>query len=179
MGTHEGSHSRGGSEEKSMPVEDYLKLRHFRLIVAIHEFGSVRRAADQIGISQPAASSALREVEDILGVKLFTRSRTGTTATVYGKTLVRRGRILLSNVRNSVEEIMQSRSGIAGEVKVGIFPASAMTILPDAIRVVTETRPAITLRVMEGTLGQLLPPLERGELEMIIGRLPSPSFLRT
>lgn len=156
-----------------MSVETQLKLRHFRLIVAIHETGSLHRAAAEIGISQPAASSALRELEAVLDVQLFSRTRSGSTATDFGAALVRRGRVLLANVHHSVEEIAQKKNGIAGHVRVGILPASAMTILPTVIRRTNEKWPLIVVHVMEGLLEQLLPALERGDLDLIIGRIPT------
>ena len=154
-----------------MGPEHRLKLRHYRLVVAIEETGSVRRAAELIGITQPAASSMLRELEGILGVALFVRTQAGTTATPFGKTLVRHGQLLLSNVRASVEEIVQSKNGDAGEVRVGILPASAMSVLPASIYRSARTRPNVVVHVIEGATHQLLPALERGELDLIIGRV--------
>jgi DNA-binding transcriptional LysR family regulator len=153
--------------------EDRLKLRHFRLIVAIEDTGSMRKAAEELGITQPAASNALHELEYILGVSLFSRSRSGTEPTSFGKTLIKRGRFLLSNVRATADEIAQAKNGDVGEVHVGILPASALTILPLAIKRATETKPNITLHVIEGATGQLLPALVRGELDMVIGRIPA------
>ena len=158
-----------------MPIlpEDRLKLRHFRLIVAIEDMGSMRKAADALGITQPAASNALHELEYILGVPLFERSRAGTEATAFGKMLIARGRFLLSNVRATADEIAQAKNGDVGEVHVGILPASALTILPLAIKLCAEVRPNIVIHVIDGATRQLLPTLVRGELDMVIGRIPA------
>jgi molybdate transport repressor ModE-like protein len=153
--------------------EDRLKLRHFRLIVAIEDMGSMRKAADALGITQPAASNALHELEYILGVPLFERSRAGTEATPFGKLLIERGRFLLSNVRATADEIAQAKNGDVGAVHVGILPASALTILPLAIKRCAAIRPNIVIHVIEGATRQLLPTLVRGELDMVIGRIPA------
>lgn len=155
------------------PVESRLKLRHFQLIVAIEDTGSLRKAADLLGITQPAASNTLQELEYILDVALFTRSRSGTEATIFGKMLVERGRSLLGNVRATAQEIVQIKNGDVGEVQVGILPASALTIVPLAIKMARENKPGITIHVIEGATQQLLPALVRGDLDMVIGRIPA------
>lgn len=150
-----------------------LKLRHFQLIVAIEETGSLRKAADSLGITQPAASNTLQELEYILDVPLFTRSRTGTEPTAFGRRLVERGRQLLSNVRATAEEVVQIKNGDVGRVSVGILPASALTIVPLAIRLAHRAKPGLTVHVIEGATGQLLPALTRGELDIVVGRIPA------
>lgn len=54
-------------------IHSRLRLRQLRLMLALQEFGSLRRAADHIGMTQPAATKMLHEAEDLLGVELFER----------------------------------------------------------------------------------------------------------
>jgi DNA-binding transcriptional LysR family regulator len=153
-------------------LDPRLKLRHFALVVAIAETGSLRKAADMLHITQPAASNLLAELEFILGTPLFSRSRSGTRATISGETLIDRARPILSNVRAAMEEILQVRDGYTGEVYVGILHAAALSIVPLAIETVRCEKPAIRLHAIEGPTRQLLDSLLRGDLDLVIGRVP-------
>ena len=65
-------------------VRARLKTRQLLLLAAMEEEGNVRRAADVLGMTQPAASRLLKELEDMLGVSLFDRTPHGMHATLYG-----------------------------------------------------------------------------------------------
>jgi DNA-binding transcriptional LysR family regulator len=153
-------------------LDPRLKLRHLALAVAIEESGSLRKAADRIGITQAAASNLLIELEHILGVSLFSRSRSGTRATAIGSLLVDRARPILSNVRATTDEISQVRDGLTGQVYVGMLHAAALTIMPLAITITRREKPAITLHVVEGPTRQHLDSLLHGDLDIVVGRVP-------
>lgn len=157
-------------------IDARLKLRHLALIVAIEELGSLRKAADQLHITQAAASSLLIELEFILGAPLFNRSRSGTRATTIGSMLVDRARPILRNVRTATEEIQQARDGDTGEVYVGMLHAAALTIMPLAIRITRQEKPGVRLHVIEGPTRQLIDSLLRGDLDLVVGRVALPQI---
>ncbi|HTM77649.1 MAG TPA: LysR family transcriptional regulator, partial [Devosia sp.] len=154
------------------PLDPRLKLRHFALVVAIEESGSLRKAADRLHITQAAASSLLAELEFVLGETLFSRSRSGTRSTASGRLLVERARPILSNIRSAMEAIQQARDGVAGEVHIGTLQAAAMTILPLALSIMRQQTPAVRFHVVEGPARQLIDSLLRGNLDLVIGRVP-------
>jgi DNA-binding transcriptional LysR family regulator len=153
-------------------VESRLKLRQLALVVAICDTGSLRKASEAMHVTQPAATNALQELEFTLGVPLFVRSKAGMKPTSFGQLLVERSRLLLSNVRAIADEIQQLKDGDTGQVVIGTLPASAMTIVPQAIILARHEKPGITLQLMEGSTAQLLPALKRGEIDVIVGRIP-------
>ena len=69
-----------------------LKARQLALLVAIADHRSLRRAATEVAVSQPAATRLLAELEDALGVPLFERASWGMQPTPYGDTLIRYAR---------------------------------------------------------------------------------------
>ncbi|OXC90154.1 LysR family transcriptional regulator, partial [Achromobacter sp. KAs 3-5] len=75
-----------------------METRHLRYFLAVVDHGSVSRASDWLGIAQPALSQALTRMEKDLGVKLFERSRQGTTPTPAAQAI-------LEDVRASVARI--------------------------------------------------------------------------
>lgn len=155
-----------------MSIESRIKLRHLMIAVAVYESGSVRRASERLNLSQPATTKALHDLEDQLGVALFARSKAGMTPTVFGDKFVVHARAILNDVRSSADAIRQMKEGDTGEVVVGTLPASAMTIAPRAIAIARKRRPGLHIRLYEGSTGQLVPALQRGEIDIIIGRLP-------
>jgi len=155
-----------------MSIESRIRLRQLRIAIAVHETGSVRRAAEILNITQPAATKALRDLEYQLGVTLFERSKTGMSSTVFGDKLVEHARIILNDVRSSADAIRQMKEGDTGEIVVGTLPASAMTIVPLAIADALKCRPGLHIRLYEGSTAQLVPALQRGEIDILVGRLP-------
>jgi DNA-binding transcriptional LysR family regulator len=153
-------------------VDPRLKLRHLSLAVAIDETGSLRKAADRLHITQAAASHLLSELEFIIGAPLFARSRSGTRPTTIGTRLVERARPILSNIRAATEEVQQVGDGQSGDVYVGVLHAAAMTIIPLAVQVARKDNPGIRLHLIEGPSQQHLDSLLRGDLDLVVGRVP-------
>src|SRR5580704_883228 len=83
-----------------------LKTRQMVLLLCLYEQRSVLRAAKSAGMTQPAASKMLGELEDRLGVKLFERYARGVEATWYGEILVRHARAALVEIERAHEEIL-------------------------------------------------------------------------
>ncbi len=99
----------------------------------MEEEGNVRRAADVLGMTQPAASRLLKELEDVLDVRLFDRTPHGMHATLYGEVMIRHARMVLSNLSQAHDEISALRSGLAGQVQIGTIATAAATMVPLAI----------------------------------------------
>jgi len=94
--------------------ETRLKLHQIEFVVAIYERRSIAAAALALNISQPAATRMLKEIESILGVKLFERTRLGVTPTPYGDAMIRRARLILSETRLLHDEIAALANGVEG-----------------------------------------------------------------
>ncbi|WP_151704243.1 LysR substrate-binding domain-containing protein [Nitrincola alkalilacustris] len=153
-----------------------LKLRQLKLIVAIDDMKTLRAASDSIGMSQPAATQSLRELEDALGCELFKRTNRGVETTRYGLVLVRHARAILSHLRHAGEELSDLESGAGGRVIIGTLLASSAYVLPNAILRMREKRPNVIIKVTEGTNDILMPKLMRGDIDMVVGRLPEHEY---
>ncbi|GGO83382.1 transcriptional regulator [Marinobacterium nitratireducens] len=153
-------------------VMSRIKLRQLQLIVAIDDTKTLRGASDSIGMSQPAATQSLRELEAALDCKLFERTNRGVVPTTYGASLVRHARSILTQVRHAGEELSDLASGAGGRIVVGTLLAAAAIVLPRAIERMREVRPNLIIKVIEGTNDILMPRLLRGDIDLVIGRLP-------
>ncbi|MFI0373884.1 LysR substrate-binding domain-containing protein [Actinomadura sp. 1N219] len=148
-----------------------LKLRHLVLVVAIADQGSVLRAAEHLHLAQPAVTRSLREVENILGVELFTRGPRGVTPTMFGDAFVEHARAVLAELRRAGERITGLADGEVGTVTIGTLLAGSNVLLPRAIAALKRDRPGITVIVREATFDAQVPRLLDGEIDLILGRL--------
>jgi DNA-binding transcriptional LysR family regulator len=152
-------------------VRARLKTRQLQLLAAMEEEGNVRRAADSLGITQPAASRLLKELEDMLGVSLFDRTPHGMHATLYGEVMIRHARMVLSNLSHAHDEISALRAGLTGQVRIGVIAAAAATMVPRAIASVKERYPQLQIWLQVETSDVMLARVAEGELDIMIGRV--------
>jgi DNA-binding transcriptional LysR family regulator len=156
-------------------LTENMKARHLRLLVAIDDFRSLRDVASNATITISAVSKALAEIESGLGVKLFDRTAHGFLPTAYGECVIRHARAALGNLNQAAEEMKSLLTGSTGRVQVGALPTLISSILPKALSLFQRVSPKSTVSVFEGRMSALLPELRRGELDLIVGRLPSRS----
>ena len=82
-----------------------LKTRQLLLLVAMEEEGNIHGAAQVLNMTQPAASKLLKDLEDMLEVRLFERLPRGVRPTWYGETMIRHARMALASLSQAHEEI--------------------------------------------------------------------------
>jgi len=93
-----------------------MKLTQLRHMMAVAERGSLRAAARDLGVAQPAVTRSIHELEREFGVALFERHPRGVFVTDMGALLLRRAGAIVNEVRRAQEEIAQASGGIAGSV---------------------------------------------------------------
>lgn len=153
-------------------LRNRLKFNHLAFLIAIQEEVSLAKAAVRVGISQPAATKLLREVERILGVRLFDRSRHGVVLTEHGALVLPAARRILSELRRLGGEMNALTAGLSGHVLLGALISASSTLIPLSVAELSRTHPGISIRIFETTEDVLLPMLENGDLDLILGRVP-------
>ncbi len=153
-------------------VSTRLKLKQLRMLVAIAEHGSILHAADELNISQPAATKLLKDLETDFAVTLFDRTNRGVIATEFGEALVRHGKLILAQISHAAQELDDLNDGLGGRVVVGTLLTASARLLPKTIENVHRSRPNVSIVVRDGTNDFLMPLLHTGDLDMVVGRLP-------
>lgn len=105
-----------------------FRIRDLHMIEAIARRGSMARAAQDLGLSQPAISKAIADLERDLGTAVFDRSTRGVHLTASGQVLLRRGRVMLDELRHALDEIEDISDPTAGSVRVGVTLAQSLFI---------------------------------------------------
>ncbi|WNL41821.1 LysR substrate-binding domain-containing protein [Halomonas sp. PAMB 3264] len=152
-----------------------LKLRHFQLFLVIDEHRNLHRAAHSLGISQPAASKLLSDLESHLGIRLFERKPRGLVPNLFGEVMIRQAHSALSTLNHTGEELAALRDGYRGTVAVGTVMAPAVTLLTSAIERVHRDRPELKISVDVDVSKTLVHRLLEGELDFAITRVPAGS----
>jgi DNA-binding transcriptional LysR family regulator len=153
-------------------ITSRLKLRHLRLIVALDDHRKLNRAAAELGLTQPAASKMLSEVEKTVGVPLFERLPRGIEPTRYGEALIRRTRLMLSELGQAGDEIAALRSETGGAVAIGALTSPAAEMIPEAIRIARARLGRLQVSVDVDSSSVLVSRLLEARLDFIIARIP-------
>ncbi|WP_233836694.1 LysR substrate-binding domain-containing protein [Paraburkholderia sp. ZP32-5] len=155
------------------PLRSRLKIRHIQVTLAIANMGNLLRAAQSLNITQPAISKALAEVEEVIGERLFDRTPFGTKPTPAGEALIQYGRNVLTDMDRMYDALEAVRRGEAGTLRVGVFSLIAQwePITRALIRLRDASR-GLSLVIEDGNMEDLVPKLEAGSLDVIVGRYP-------
>lgn len=149
-----------------------LQIKDFRLIDAIHETGQLALAAEQLSISQPAASRMLAGIERVVGGTVFDRHPKGMTPTNVGLTLIRNGSNLLNGLDQTLMEIRSLSEGLAGTARVGSITDGAVAFVVPAIQQLKKTATGADIHVDVAPSDQLVEGLFRGEYDFVLSRIP-------
>jgi len=149
-----------------------LKFNQLMVFELVLESGSFVRAANAMGLTQPAVTKAIYDLESFFGAPLFERSNRGVTPTDFGVMLGRRVKSLIAETRYMTEEVNAFRTGAAGHVIVGTLISASARLLPRAILKLRQMTPGVSITVKEGTTAQMFPALATGDLDVVVGRLP-------
>lgn len=149
-----------------------MKLVHLRALIAAVEEGSLRAAARRLGVSQPALTKMIRELERELSATLLIRSTTGVVATAQGAVLYDRARAADRELSHAVEQIQQLGGRMAGELSIAAVPLAVMLLIPETMRTFGREFPQIQLRILEELYMAQLTRLRKGEVDVAIGPLP-------
>lgn len=149
-----------------------LRARHLALVVALDTHRSLRRAAAEIALTQPAVTKLLRDLEDALGARLFERHPWGMSPTPYGETLVRHARGILNDLAQASADIAAQREGALGSLRVGGVTGSVPRFVAPAIGALRAAHPRVRVYALVNTAEVLVDALRRGELDVAVTPRP-------
>lgn len=148
-----------------------LKLSHLRLMAVLGESEQLGQAAARLGMTQPAASRLLAEVEQIAKAPVHERTGRGIALTALGRVLARRAQRVTLEMRDAARE-MAELVGV-GEVRIGAVTAPALDMVLPALRNARITQPRVRAEVTVAASDILCGQLLAGELDFVLGRISS------
>lgn len=145
------------------------QLRYFEALARHAHFG---RAAEASGISQPALSMQIKELEEELGTELFERGARRVRLTGFGAEVALR----ISGILRSVDELRDlaraSRDRLVGRLRIGVIPTVAPYLLPTLISELARLNDGLDLHIRETLTSKLIQELDEGRLDTAIVALP-------
>ena len=145
-----------------------LKLHQLRAFVDVARQGSIRAASRLSGVSQPALTKAIQELELSLGARLFERRHQGVTLTDIGDNFFRHASLVLEELRVAQEDIQQRLGLAGGRVNIGVGGSIARTVMPQVINHFHREYPLVKVRIVEGQLVAMVHELRQGALDFTI-----------
>jgi DNA-binding transcriptional LysR family regulator len=151
-----------------------LKLRDLHAFFTAVQRGSMSKAAQQLGVSQPAVSEAIADLEYALGVRLLDRRPQGVEPTMYGSALLRRSAAVFDELKQSIRDIEFLADPTAGELKIGC-PEAIAAILPPILESFSRQYPRVVLHVDPVNTATLeLPGLRERKFDLVVALLLAP-----
>ena len=145
------------------------QLRYFDALAGHSHFG---RAAAACGISQPALSMQIKELEEALGAVLIERGARQVRLTKFGEEAALRARNLLRSVDELGDFARASRDRLSGRLRIGMIPTIAPYLLPTVIGSLTRMHPDLDIHVREALTSKLIQELADGRIDTAVVALP-------
>ena len=160
----------------SNPADD-IKMHHLAYFVQVATSGSLVSAVEVLGVTQPAVSVAITDLEKILGVPLFRRRPTGMELTSFGETFLHHAIAARAKVTDAVASVQEMKTAESGQVRIGIVPMDAVPFVHKGVIALKRSRPGILVSMITGANDRLLPELKIGGLDFVISREAGPEMM--
>jgi LysR family pca operon transcriptional activator len=151
-------------------VSSGVKFRHLQCFLAVAQQRSLQKAAVALSITQPAVSKTLKELEELLQVRLFERGRKKATLTPEAETFFRYAAASVSAMQQGVESMTRARNHARSVISIGAPPTLAPAFLPAVLQVFNERVGDIQVNVATGRNAELLSELRERKLDLVLGR---------
>ncbi|CUI01722.1 pca operon transcription factor PcaQ [Leisingera aquaemixtae] len=160
-----------------MRLSSSLKLRHLEVFVEVARKLSVTQAAEALGMTQPAVTRALRELEAVCGKPLVEKHGRGIRLSSYGELFRDHAGRSLALARDGVALLQGLGEAEGPQVYIGALPTVAADLVPDTLAQLRAGRAPGRFLVMSGGNQYLIDQLRRGSLDVVVGRLPAPETM--
>lgn len=149
-------------------IERRFKLHDVRVLVSVVEAGSMHKAAERLGMSQPAISRSIADLERAFGARLLDRSPRGIELTPYGRVIIKRGVAAFDEFRQGMRDIEFLADPTAGEVRVGSITPLAASFVSAVIDRLCRRYPRIVFHVLATQVETLHRELSERNLDLLI-----------
>jgi LysR family nitrogen assimilation transcriptional regulator len=146
----------------------FMELRGIEYFLQIADEGSITRTARKLGVTQPALTRHVQQLEAELGTQLLLRLPRGVRLTAAGRDFLEYARRIVLEVARASEHVHGMAETPRGRVVIGTSPTLAPLLLPGCFARTRQQCPLVTLQVMEGFGPQLLDALLTGRLDVAV-----------
>ena len=142
-----------------------LSLTDYRSVIALYEERHFARAAQVLGVTQPALTSRLRRVEEQLNVRLFDRGRGGVRPTAAGASFTESARRILDLAEEAVDAARGAEKGLGQTLRLGMTQIAAVQVVVPLLEAFRREHPYARIRLTEGTSAELEAEIEQNLID--------------
>ena len=150
-----------------------MELRHLSYFKAVAEELNFRKAAERLFISQPGLSRQIKQLEELLEVKLFERDQKHVELTVAGNYLKGEVDFVLNHLQITKSQLKLIASGKIGELRIGFLGSASNQVLPDLLSKLNSQQPLISTSLEELSNAVQVEMIEKDKLDLGFVRLAS------
>ena len=150
----------------------HIEFRHLRTIKAIHEFGGLARAAEQLNITQSALSHQIKGIEDQAGIELFVRRSKPLKLSAAGQRLLRAAERILPEIDALQAEFSGLRAGHSGRMHIAIECHACFEWLFPVLENFRKTWGDVDVDIRPGLAFDALPALLKEEVDLVVSSDP-------
>jgi len=161
----------GASADVHSLFASILNGRRLAVVASLAEKRNMPAVAREFGITQPAVSATLKDLEAGMGAPLFERSARGLNPTLAGEIVAFHFKRVLAELRHIVPDIAASEGVLQGSVNVGALPLGRTQVLPLAIASLLSKHPQLHVATVESPYDALAASLRSGDIDFILGAL--------
>jgi len=148
-----------------------MELRHFTYFKAVAEELNFRKAAEKLFISQPGLSRQIKNLEELLDVKLFNRDKKSVELTAAGIYLKGEVDFILNHLDFTKSQLRQIAAGKVGELRIGFLGSASNRILPELLSRINRNHPLITTSLEELSNASQVEMIQKDKLDLGFVRL--------
>ncbi len=151
-------------------LSERIKFRHLQCFLAVAQQSSLQKAARSLSISQPAVSKTIKELEELLQLRLFDRGRNGALMTQQAEVFFAYAEASVNALHQAANFLEQSKAATQPVIRIGAAPAIATAFLPHALQLFRQRSTDIQVSVLTGTTGHLMAQLREREFDFVLCR---------
>ena len=145
-----------------------IKYRPLKAFLLAVQTGSFTHAADRLGVTQPSFTVLIRDLEEVLGVRLFDRNTRGIAVTAAGKDFLARVERPVTDLEEAYRSILDLAGLRRGSIVVGALPSTSLTLVPPALRLLRSAHPMLRVRVVEAHNDDLVAMVRTNQIEFAV-----------
>lgn len=150
-------------------MQEPFEIRQLRYFLEVADAGSFSRAAKRLGVSQPAVSQQVRDLEAGVRAVLLQRRGKRTSLTPAGLLFQEQARAILRQIDQSLQELSSGMHERHGMLRVGVIPYLDVALMPKLLGLFSEEHPGIDLSILEISSSDIEKQLEEGRMDVGLG----------
>ena len=156
-------------------IDGRIKFRHLQCFLAVVQHSSLQKAALALSLTQPAVSKTIKELEDLLKVRLFERGRRGTLMTQQAEAFSSYAEAAVSALSQAINFMGPTKNTIKPVIRIGATPGMGVVFVPRVLIAFNKLIPNVRVSLLTGTTGFLMEQLRESTFDLVLCRHLDPA----